>query len=898
MKEKIYLIPVLLLACLFTHSQTPPEPIHGEVVDSVSNVALEEANISLYHMPGNELLAHIRSGRNGFILRPPAPGLYRLIVSFLGYGTDTLLITVRAEGRLNRSIRIRLQPSTQTLMQVVVRSRIPPVIVRSDTIVFNAGAYPNRPDATVEDLLRKMPGIEIDKDGNVAMQGQKVDKIYLDGKEFFLNDLKAATQNLPAELVAQIEAFDSQTEKGRLTGGKDNTGGKTLNIKLKKNKKQGYFGDAYAGAGNENAYSSGGKISSLGSPRVLFAQFNTNNINNQFTGTENRNGPGAGGIQSFTNARLHYRDEWGGKVEATFGGEVYHAHTFLAQTISRNTFLTDSSLQENRLTNSASDNSNSYINTYIEYKPDSFNTLVYRSNYSPQKSNSSSQDTAAIITARPGSSYLSNREQTDNINTTEGHNLYNSLDFSRKFAQKGRTLYFSLNESSQRQNQPAALFSLVDAFDSGGNGVQHSLVNQHSAQTIQGDGYGVTLGYTEPLGLRQVLDFSCEVNGLSNRSEKGSVDYDSATRKFDRPDSLTSNHFLSRNTVQRISAGYNTTEGRFRYQLGITGQFSSSINNNYTLGSRLVQHFTNWFPRASLIYTVSKEKNLNLYYSGYSTAPSIDQLQPILDLTNPFLIRLGNPGLQQQFDHNVSMNYTAFNERNSQNFQIYLQGHYTEHKIATATTLLTGGIQQIEYINVEGVYNINSNVVYGFPLGGPQKGNGSINAYGQYGKDLSVVNGQQEITRTFGGGGGLNLNYHLLQKLFIDGNANWAYSVAAYSLYPSQNTNSLVQNYFLDISYELPLSLTVSSNYTLQTVGSQAGLPAYQTGLWNAAVFKNLLRDHAIQLRLSAFDLLNTANSYTQILAQNYIETRKSNLPARLFLLSLVYHFSKFRTGA
>src|SRR6202012_1675223 len=193
-------------------------------------------------------------------------------------------------------------------------ANIPPAIVKNDTIAFNAGAFPTRPNATVEDLLRKLPGIDVDKNGNVTMQGQRVDKIYLDGKEFFLNDPRMATQNLPADIVDEIETFDSRTERARLTGIKDFTHTKTINIKLKKTSRRSYLGDVYAGTGTggaadpgspAGAYSAGGTATILGKS-WLFGRGNINNINNQFTGEENRNGPGGGGVQRFNVLQLNY----------------------------------------------------------------------------------------------------------------------------------------------------------------------------------------------------------------------------------------------------------------------------------------------------------------------------------------------------------------------------------------------------------------------------------------------------------------------------------------------------------------------------------------------------------------------------------------------------------------
>src|SRR5579859_3546632 len=215
MPQKLPLFLILTLAACYARAQT--HSVHGTVQDSLSKQPLEDATVSLVRTTDGKLLRRVRSGK-GFVFPGLSAGDYTLVTTYLGYATDSTAITLGRDDSTGKRVRILLHHSARAMMEVVVRAAIPPAIVKNDTIAFNAAAYPTRPNATVEDLLRKLPGIDIDKNGNVTMQGQKVDKIYLDGKEFFLNDPRTATQNLPANIVDQIEAFDSETDRSRLTG--------------------------------------------------------------------------------------------------------------------------------------------------------------------------------------------------------------------------------------------------------------------------------------------------------------------------------------------------------------------------------------------------------------------------------------------------------------------------------------------------------------------------------------------------------------------------------------------------------------------------------------------------------------------------------------------------------
>lgn len=895
-------VTILILSSLVLQAQTrvTTHVIRGSVRDSISGTVLEDATITCWPLGGENPIQTKRSNKNGFVLRVPQPGQYLVIGTYLGYVPDTLSIAVTEADTLAIVVSMRMQRSSKPLMEVIVKANIPPFIVKSDTIGFNAGAFPTRPYASVEDLLRKLPGIAVDKDGNVTMQGKKVDKILVDGKEFFLGDIKTATQNLPAEIVAQIEAFDSQTEQGKLTGIRDNTGGKTLNIKLKKDRKSGYFGKLYAGGGNGESYAAGGTAASLGTSRNFFINAETNNINNQFNGTENNIGPTSSGIMTISNTNFNYRDKLGKKITAIVNGGFYHGNSTQVSSSGRQTFLGDSSLLEDRFSSSSNSYTAGHFDARIEYPIDSFHTLNLQSNWSPQSGASNAADTVGINTQKGQGDlariWRSSLGQTVNTNHTSGYNYSNNLDYRQLFRKKGRTFYIGLNQSSRRQDQTAGLYSLVNGFDSLGNLIQHTLRDQRSRQNSIGDNYTARLSYTEPLSPRRVLDFGYHINTSTSHSDKHSFDYDSATGRYDIPDTLTSNKFFNRSTTQNFQAGFNADGTKFRYQLGLAVQLTDLDNQNYSLHAYLRQHFTNWFPRANLIWTMTQGRSLRFGYTGSNSAPSIEQLQPLPDLTNPFLVRIGNPDLQQSFQHSMDMEFNSFNTKSLQNWQVNLQGSFIQHAITEATTLLAGGVQQLQYVNIDGNYNLSSNLTYGFPLW-TRKGNGSINLHGQYNHQNGFLNGQRNNTDGSSAGTVLKLNYHPSEKVFLDVNAALDFSANAYSLNPAQNTQTWVQNYTVNFSYELPWALTVSSFYNWQQTGSQGALPARATSYWNGAVYKSVFRNRSGQIRLSVFNILNGSGNTFQSAGPNYIETHRNNLPGRLWLLSLVWHFRKFPGG-
>lgn len=895
---------LLWFVTLTGNAQTPAPSIRGGIQDSLTKQPLEDATVSLIRAGDGNLIRRARSKKE-FVFDNLAAGRYWIVTTYLGYATDSTSITLGGNDSTIKRVRILLSHSAKAMMEVVVHAAIPPAIVKNDTIAFNAAAYPTRPNATVEDLLRKLPGIDIDKNGNVTMQGQKVDKIYLDGKEFFLNDPRTATQNLPADIVDQIEAFDSQTDRSRLTGIKETTGTKSINIRLKKNRRRGYFGKVYAGTGSGGAtgpsdltgsYSAGGTATNLGT-NWLFGTGNLNNMNNQFTGADNKTGPGNGGLQTLDNVQLNFRTNKSDRLNLTLNAGTNGSHTTVDQSTRKKTILTDSALNENRFSSQVSRNQSYHVNAFAEYNIDSFSTINLRSTWTPQTSSANSGDTVAVSTQKGPAEWLSSQGHTSNTSHSDGYSLNNTLNFRRRWRLPGRTLFITATQSYSRQDQPSSVYNLVNNFDSTQTLLQRTGTNLRSTQLSKDNNYSASVSYTEPLKPGHIVDLTYGINHSISHSDKQSNDFDSATGQYDHPDTLTTNHFINYNTIQRLSAGYNATEGKYRYQLGVTLQLSDLDDRNLTKAYAITQHQVNWYPRASLFYTPSKGTSVKLTYSASTTSPTIQQLQPLPDLTNPFLVHIGNPDLLQQLTHTLNAAYTSFNSHTFRNLQLSLQGDLAQHEITPATTVLAGGIQQQQYVNVDGVWHLSSNLTYGFPLGDQRKGNSSISLRGHYGHDVSIVNGSENRTTGLGWGSTLKLNFHPADKFFVEGSGSVDQTTALYSIYRNQNTNTWIQNYTIDASYELPGALTVASNYTIQINGSQGTLPGKQVSLWNASIYKDLFRDRSAQIRFSAFGILNTPGNFTQTVGLNYVQTQQTNIPGRILLLSFIYRFHHFPTA-
>ncbi|BAV04940.1 Outer membrane receptor proteins, mostly Fe transport [Filimonas lacunae] len=867
--------------------------VKGTIKDSTSKSVIEGADIFLLIKESKKALLHTRSGADGFVFGQVPEGSYRLVIVAAGYNNDTIALVVKKGDSAALNVDVVLGIAGNELDGVVVKATPKPISVKGDTVVFHADAFAVRPNAQFEDLLRKLPGIEIDKDGNITMQGQKIDKITVNGKDLFLSDIKQAN-SLPAEMISSIEAFGTQSDRAKFSGVKESSNTKTLNLKTKKGMDQAWFGNAYASKGQGTSYAAGGQTTKLGGERMLTASGKLNNINNRFLGVESKNLGSQNGIQTTGSLDINYREKWGKKltVGASLSGNGQRLDVL--QNTSRRTFFSDSSLQENRLGQSVNKNYNYPGHVMLTYDADSMNQFQLNTSVSVQNSTNLSQDTAATQNLlNNGYSYLGSRTQTDNKTTQKSFNLNNQLDWRHRFAKQGRSLQLSVQQSIQTSSSPGSLFTVLNSYDSSGNALLKQVTNQQYTQSVDGSGYGASVMYTEPLAKGHNVSFTYSFNTQLQKSDKNSFDFDSTTGKYDKPSDITTNRFNNRNSSHKIEGSYGMNNKTMNYQIGLGWQYNTLDNLNFTPDRHIKQNFTNIFPRALINFNLGKGKSLSFNYNGASTAPSIEQLQPLKDITNPLLETVGNPDLKQSFNHSMSAYLNSYSMKNFRGIMLSLQGDVTQNQIVASTTLLSGGVQQQQYINVNGTYHLGSTASYSFGLGNKQgtKNSGSVSTHLRYGHDAGIINGEDNVTSSITWGQTLKLNYGITDKFIGELRGGVDYSGYQYTVTPGSNTQSWSQNATVNVSYELPLGINIQGTYSWMHQGTSGLLPSQSSGVLNAAIFKRLFAKQRWQLRLSGFDLLNTNRNYTQSAASNYIYTSQTNQLQRMLLLSLVYDF-------
>ena len=576
--------------------------------------------------------AEVKKGGR-FILNGLKEGSYRLSISFLGYHNNIKPFSVTKDKPVTDFGIIVMEHQSEMLQEVVVQ--IPPVTIKKDTIEFNAGSFTTKPNAVVEDLIKKLPGMQVDKSGTITAQGETVTRVLVDGKRFFADDPTLATKNLPPDVVNKIQVFDDLSDQSKFTGFDDGNRVKTINIITKKDKRKGYFGKVMAGVGTAGTYDNSVNIHRFEGEQQISVLGQANDVNKQkFTFQDLLGGGGRGqrkggrgsssagnGTTTTWSGGLNFRDQFGKKTQF-YGSYFYNnQHVSHDQVSSQQNLLSrDSSTFSNQDQSSVRNNENHRFNLNVEQQIDSNNSLVFRPNISLQSTNSSSKTN--VYTGGKLSTPIYSTASNSGQENTGQSGQYNLL-FRHKFGKQFRTISADLNFSSSSNNGDGTNFS-VNTYPA-----YVDTINQHILSASNGTSFSPTISYTETVGKNKILEFNYSHSYNKNNSDRYIYNYD-GTKGYDRFDSIYSNAFQNTYSSNRLSVNYRIQNAKYNFNVR-SGIQSGKVNSiNFIKKYDLSQQYINLTPTVNFQYNFSKTQNLRFNYSGRTSQPGITQLQPIV----------------------------------------------------------------------------------------------------------------------------------------------------------------------------------------------------------------------------------------------------------------------------
>ncbi|HEY2722211.1 MAG TPA: outer membrane beta-barrel protein, partial [Chitinophagaceae bacterium] len=723
------------------------------------------------------------------------------------------------------------------------------------------------------------------------------------------------------------------SDQAKFTKIDDGSRQRVINLKLKKDKKKGYFGRALVGAGTDGRYENNISANHFNNDKQLSVLGNVNNVNKQgFTfsdivtsmgGFQNMGSTGAGfsrgggkaratsvgtssnnsptGINKYISGGINYNNYVSPKLR--IGGNCFYSNTQnnAERNIYRQTFFPDDSttdLSENY--KSSSTNQNNRFNVRLEYQIDSMNSILYTPSLTLQHSESENNDTASTYSVTPSQRFLSVTGIAKNSNERDGQNLNNNLLFRHRFGKVGRTLTIGLANTYSH--------SLGEGYNISSNtfykpdGTTDNLLNQNrnSQQETYTHNNVLSSSYTEPIGKNKLLELNYAYTNNKNTSDKKTYDFDPNSGKYETPDLPLTNYFKNSFSANRIGTNFRVQKPKYNYQLGMAAQFSTLESMSYlaTTGkdSTSKHSYVNFFPIATFNYQVNKSKSFRFRYSGRTNQPSLSQLQNVLDQSNPLQWRIGNPNLRQEFNHNITLGYNTFNVLTYKFLAANLSFSTTENKIVNSTDSVSKGIQLIKPVNLNGAFSTSSYVTLGLPFRNKKLKGSSLNFINSiaYNQDVSLLYQRKNIGKTLTVTQGAGVNFDLLtDKLNFGANMNVSYYNIKYSVNSLLNDNYFSQTYTADISYAFPKDFILATDFedyvnTGRADGFNQSIP-----LWNASVSKDIFKKKNGEIKLSVNDILNQNQSITRTTSDNYIQDTKTNVLRRYFLISFLYNLNR-----
>jgi hypothetical protein len=736
----------------------------------------------------------------------------------------------------------------------------------------------------------------------------------VDGKEFFGRDPQIATKNLPAAAVKNVEVFDKKSEMAEFTGIDDGQEEKAINLELKEDHKKGVFGNVAAGYGTEERFKGNANINKFNKNQQISFIGMANNINQQgfsindyiqFSGGLSnlmRGGGGRGGFSGVPIADglsngyvntgamgINFNQEFGKKTELNANYFYSRIKNDIFQDIRRENILGDQSYLQTEEEDQESINGSHRVNLNIEHKIDSNQNVEFRSTLS---FNDSEFMNASITNNYNTEGFLENEGRTNNRSIGDNMNFSSELIYRRKFAKKGRsysgTLAFGLQDDSQE-----AMLRSINAFSRVVNGPELDSIFQDQFQTNDQSNYRIQMAYIEPLGGNKFLGLDYTRRNFSNEVLKEVYDVEGTESIFN--DRL-SNHYNRDYVYDKGDISLRWIKGKSNLNVVASLQHSNLTGDLILDEASIEKTYTNFLPRLTWTYDISGSKNIRISYNTSVREPSITQLQPIVDNSNPLNIYVGNPDLEQEYSHRMQARFFSFSQFSMTNFFASVTGTYTNNAIVNSKTINDKFVQTTKPINIDNDYRVSSFMGFGTPM---KFVNTRINLHANfsYNRGSVFVNDFEEKTNRFNSS--LNLSFDNQKKDLLDlvFGGRLSHSLTQYTVSSLLDQDYLNHNYYVDALVNIGKTWAIGSkfNYSLYTGGTL--VENQSVPIWEASLTKYVMGKRA-QIDLTVFDILNENEGFNQNISLNYVEDTRITSLGQYFMLSFQYSLNKMGNPA
>lgn len=915
--RKLLIVCCALLYTICLQAQTTE--IRGQIADSSEKKPLVNAVVALLS-PDSILLQHTRTDAKGnFLLKATDGKPQLLLVSYPKFAD--FLDVIKPSGPEFDLGKINLIKKSVLLEEVIVSQKIGAIRMKGDTLEFRADSFAVRQGANVEELLKRLPGLQVNQKGEITAQGERVQKVLVDGEEFFSDDPAVVTQNLQADAIDKVQVFDKKSEQASFTGIDDGEKQKTINLTLKEDRKKGYFGKAKISGGLPDFFENEGMINAFKGKRKVAAYGTMANTGKAGLSWQDNNRFGGGSNMEYNEEEGYFysyseSDEfntWGGQFngeglpKAWTAGAHYSNklnsdrshingnYQFYKQNIENEganrsqSILADRLFYNNSTRKTSTMNLKHQLSGFYELKTDSLSSV---------KINVNGMQGEARNASNFSSESLGDQEQLVNNQdrrlSSDGNRqqLKTSAIWKKKFLKAGRTVSVNLDQQYQNNFTNGNLFSINRFFDGNGNLTNTDTVDQVKTNYSQSNIWGGRISYTEPLSKKWFVEANYGYRINSSKALRSSFVKD-FNGKYEVLDSLFSSNYAFDFNTHSTGLNFRFNGSRIVASFGSNINFADFRQKDLVKDTLYKYGFTNFFPKANIRFKMGAQRNLSLRYNGSTSQPSLQQLQPIVENTDPLNIQVGNPNLKQEFRHNLNLNFGDYKVMTGRNIYMNVGFNFIDNAISRADNVDDQGRRQFSYVNVDGNFNyylytgywkelkkIKSNINVGLNMSG--------------GKNNNFVNDVKNTNTYTSAGGELGFYKQVDKKYNIEIAFNPNYTRNISSLRPDVVTKYWTTDtrfggsvFFLK-DFEFNSSMNYMWRQKTDVFGEDRNVV-----LWNAFLSRKFLKKKTAEIRLSINDILNQNIGFQRSANSNFISENTYSTLRRYWLLGVIWNFSR-----
>ncbi|MGI6073811.1 MAG: outer membrane beta-barrel protein [Fermentimonas sp.] len=920
MKKIILLTTTLLLLFGLSAKAQDNGRIVGVLTDKATKESVPMATVRVLHKKDSTFVSGRATNDQGKFSIPVAKGAYIVHISFIGYNDEYRNVDITSSNPSADLGKIELSTDNILLSEAVVTAKAPEIVVKGDTVEYNADSYKVTESAVIEDLLKKMPGVEIDSQGKITVNGKEIKKILVDGEEFFSDDPKVASKNLPAKMVDKLQILERKTDMAQMTGFDDGEEENVINLTVKKGMKEGLFGNAFAGYGSKDRYEANAMANYMRDKDQYTLIGGINNTNNagfsdlasaMFGGGRGGRGRGFGG-----NNGISTSGNIGGNFSKQFsptlklGGNIRYGYTdteVKSDVFTQNILSSGNTLEdEDNRSNNKSQNFN--MSFRMEWEPDTLTKIIFRPDASIYENKRS--ETGRFSTRREETNDTINNGNSEYYSEGNGKNLGASLDVSRTIGKPGRVLSAQVRGNMGKSDNDGT--SLSSTFYKGSR--PDDIIDQRFSNNSNNHSWRVYASYVEPIGKSNFLQIAYQYRNNYSESDKDTRSQDE-NGNYTVLDSTYSKRLENNFIRQELELNYRSMRENYDYMVGFSVQPSSSKSKTF-IGEKniddLKQNVVNYAPMAQFNYRWSRTHNLRIRYFGSTSQPSVTQLSPVVDISDPLNISFGNPNLKPSFEHRMNIRYRKSNAENASSINAFLNGGFMTNSIVrlTATNAETGRkINTFE--NISGNWNANGRVMFNVPLknikfsifsmtfAGYSHNNGYTGTFTSNDDIVTrdEITPEKNLSKQLNMAEVLGLNYRSdLFDFSIRGNVN--YNKVRNTLDERRNQEFLNYGGNARTTIYLPWDLTLESDINYATNSGYADGFKQNEWLWNASLQKTMFKQKNGTLRFKIYDILQQRSNINRSVTSNYIRDTTTNTLTSYFMVHFVYRFNIFKGGA